>query len=55
MASLLDVLNLSASRAAVTRQEFGEIMHDDSISDEEKFKVLEEVQDLGGYDNLPED
>ena len=55
MASLLDVLNKAAAAPVVSRQEFGDIMHDDEISDEKKFEILKEVELLGGYENLPED
>lgn len=55
MASLLDVLNKIATRKTVTRKEFGEIMHDDKLTDEQKFETLKEVEDLGGYENLPTD
>lgn len=55
MASLLDVLNKVASRKVVSKEEFGKIMHDDSVTDEEKFDILKEVEDFGGYDNLPVD
>lgn len=49
MATLWDLLN---ERSKYTKQEFGDIMHDDSVSDEEKFRVLKEVDGLGGYENL---
>lgn len=55
MASLLDVLNKVASRKTVSRKEFGKIMHDENITDEKKFEILKEVEDFGGYENLPID
>lgn len=37
---------------APTKTEFGEKMHDESVSEEEKQEILEAVEMAGGYDNL---
>ena len=37
-----------------TKELFGKQMHDEELTDEEKFKILEAVEEAGGYDGLPE-
>ena len=54
--SLLDCLNATAIIANdknMTRDQFGKIMHDDTISEKEKLEYLEKVVTAGGYENLP--
>ena len=54
--SLLDCLNATAIIANdknMTREQFGKIMHDDTISEREKLEYLEKVVTAGGYENLP--
>lgn len=55
MAKTLFDLIVAAGAALPTRQEFGDKMHDENISEEEKQDILEIVMDAGGYENLPED
>lgn len=43
---------MAASRKAPTKSEFGRLMHDDSIDDEERQRILDSVEEAGGYDNL---
>ena len=41
-----------------TRQEFGDAMHDQygwAFTDDEKKSIAAMVDDMGGYENLPED
>ena len=49
--NMLDFI-LAASRQTITKSEFGLKMHDPTISEDKKFKILEEVVMAGGYDNL---
>lgn len=54
--SLLDCLNaiaIIANDKNMTREQFGKIMHDDTISEKEKLEYLEKVVTAGGYENLP--
>lgn len=37
---------------APTKEEFGRIMHDDSIPEEKKLEVLKQVELAGGYEGL---
>ena len=43
---------MAASVKAPTKSEFGRLMHDDSVSEEEKERILKSVEAAGGYDNL---
>lgn len=43
---------MRASMMVSSKDEFGRMMHDDKLSDEEKLKILEQVEMVGGYDNL---
>jgi hypothetical protein len=54
--SLMDWMNLcyGEKEEAMTREEFGRVMHDDSISESKKLAYLEKVEQLGGYDGLSE-
>lgn len=54
MASLLDVLN-NAAKKTITKEEFGHIMHDDDSTEEEKKEALKALENLGGYDCLPDE
>lgn len=38
--------------AVKTKSEFGRSMHDPDVDEETKRKILEEVERVGGYDNL---
>lgn len=49
--NMLDFL-MAASRKTPTKSEFGRLMHDDEISEEEKDLILKSVEEAGGYDNL---
>lgn len=55
MGKTLYDLIVAAGAALPTKQEFGDKMHDENLSEEEKQDILEMVADAGGYDNLPED
>ena len=50
--SLLDLLNTASSTASMTKDRFGEIMHDPNATDEEKAEALRLMQEAGGYENL---
>jgi hypothetical protein len=52
----MDWMNLcyGEKEEAMTREEFGRVMHDDSISESKKLAYLEKVEQLGGYDGLSE-
>lgn len=54
--SLMDWMNLcyGEEEGTLTREEFGRIMHDDSIPESKKLAYLEKVKQLGGYDGLSE-
>jgi hypothetical protein len=54
MASLLDVLN-NAAKKKLTKEEFGHIMHDEDSTEEEKMEALKDLENLGGYDCLPDE
>ena len=43
---------MRASMTTPSKSEFGRLMHDDELSDEEKTRILESVEMAGGYDNL---
>lgn len=43
---------MAASVKAPTKSEFGRLMHDDAVSEEEKERILKSVEAAGGYDNL---
>lgn len=49
--NMLDFL-MAASRKLPTKSEFGRLMHDDSIDEEERKRILDSVDEAGGYDNL---
>ena len=49
--NMLDFLMRAASNLP-TKTEFGEKMHDDDVSEEEKERILKSVEEAGGYDNL---
>lgn len=49
--NMLDFIMI-ASRKAPTKSEFGRLMHDDEVSEEEKQRILRSVEEAGGYDNL---
>ena len=54
--SLHDCLNATAIIANdknMTREQFGKIMRDDTISEREELEYLEKVGTAGGYENLP--
>ena len=46
------IANLASATLTPTKTEFGEKMHDESVSEEEKQEILEAVEMAGGYDNL---
>ena len=46
------IAKLANASLAPTKSEFGSIMHGDDVSEDEKQRVLEEVELAGGYDNL---
>lgn len=54
MTTLWDIL-VANGDALPTKSRFGEIMHDSETSEEEKERVLEQMKDAGGYENLPDD
>lgn len=49
--NMLDFL-MEASRPRLTKQEFGEKMHDPATTEAEKERILKSVEEAGGYDNL---
>lgn len=54
MASLLDVLN-NAAKKKMTKEDFGRIMHDEMSTEQEIQEALKDLQDLGGYECLPDE
>ena len=46
------IANLASATLAPTKTEFGERMHDPTVSEGEKQEILEAVEMAGGYDNL---
>lgn len=46
------IASLARSATAPTKSEFGERMHDQNVTEEEKQEILEAVEMAGGYDNL---
>ena len=50
--SLLDLLTQAASRSALTKEEFGRIMHDPNASEGDIQEALQMLQEAGGYENL---
>ena len=52
--NMLDYILAATVTADITKARFGEIMHSDEYTEEQKREVLDEVERLGGYDNLPE-
>lgn len=55
MAKSLWELLVAAGEATLSKTEFGKKIHDPYISEEEKKKILDEMMDAGGYENLPDD
>lgn len=51
--NLLDFMKAMAYQR-LTKSRFGEIMHSDAYSEEEKEKALEEMAAAGGYESLDE-
>ena len=43
---------MATSIKTPTKSEFGRLMHDDEVSEEEKQRILKSVEAAGGYDNL---
>ena len=50
--SMLDFLNKMAESTKLTKSRFGEIMHSDEYTEEQKQNSLEKMELAGGYDNL---
>ena len=50
--SMLDFLNKMADANKLTKSRFGEIMHSDEYTEEQKQETLEKMELAGGYDNL---
>lgn len=52
--SLLDMLKLAMAveESGPNKEDFGYVMHNDNITEEEKQQVLERVALLGGYECL---
>ena len=51
--NLLDFMKAMAYQR-LTKSKFGEIMHGDDYSEEEKEKALQELAAAGGYEHLDE-
>ena len=51
--TLFDLI-VAAGEALPTKQEFGDKMHDDDLTDLEKQEILEMVADAGCYENRPD-
>ena len=45
---------MRATSSVPTKSEFGRLMHDDEVDEEEKQRILKSVEEAGGYDNLDE-
>lgn len=50
--TLLDWLEKESQKAGLSKALFGEFMHDDNNSEEEKQDFLARVAEAGGYDAL---
>lgn len=50
--SLLDYLNANATKASMTKDEFGKVMHNPDATEEEKAEALRMMEEAGGYENL---
>lgn len=50
--SMLDFLNKMAESRRLTKSKFGEIMHSDEYTEEQRQEALERMELAGGYDNL---
>lgn len=50
--SMLDFLNRMAEMQHLTKRRFGEIMHGDEYTEEDRQRALEKMELAGGYDNL---
>lgn len=49
---MLDFLNKMAETRRLTKRKFGEIMHSDEYTEEQRQEALECMELAGGYDNL---
>lgn len=49
--NMLEFLMRAAS-SLPTKSEFGRLMHDDETTEEEKQRILRQIEEAGGYDNL---
>lgn len=50
--SLLDMLTQAAAAKALTKAEFGRIMHDPTATEGEKNEAIKMLQGAEGYENL---
>lgn len=50
--SMLDFLSKMAESHKLTKQRFGEIMHSDEYTEDQRQEALEKMELAGGYDNL---
>ena len=50
--SMLDFLSKMADSQRLTKSKFGEIMHSDEYTDDQRQEALEKMELAGGYDNL---
>lgn len=54
--SLYDLLvNSTKKISGLTKQRFGKIMHDPNATEQEIQDALQQLSNVGGYDNLPEE
>lgn len=49
---MLDFLNKMAETRRLTKRKFGEVMHSDEYTEEQRQEALERMELAGGYDNL---
>jgi len=50
--SMLDFLSRMADSHKLTKRKFGEIMHSDEYTEDQRQEALEKMELAGGYDNL---
>ena len=49
------LLELLQSATSLTKQEFGNIMHDPEATEEDIQEALQQLEEAGGYENLGDD
>lgn len=45
----------AASMELPTKEQFGELMHDDTLTDEQKWEIVRKMEEAGGYECLQDE